>query len=248
MKKIKLLTISFILFYFYIGFAQQDLLNGGNKWLLHHMIIDGNTINVPQSTGLPSYNSGIQFSGTQASDYNFTAGIAGNINAAFDLQGPIVINLDSFTINFPSITLGDCNPNCTLENQYLNTIILGNSNSTRTLDYEIIEESNGNKRLIIDTPEGNKAVHTNYVLSSKKFYKEHVVMYPNPVKNTLFFDFKGFQVKKLSVLSIVGTSIFEKEILSQDNSVDLSFLSPGVYFMKTTYKDGDTFVSKFIKE
>ena len=73
-------------------------------------------------------------------------------------------------------------------------------------------------------------------------------MYPNPIKKKLHFDFKGFSVEKMNVFSLVGSSIFETKISNQENSLDLSFLSPGIYFIKTTYKDGDTHVSRFIKE
>jgi len=46
----------------------------------------------------------------------------------------------------------------------------------------------------------------------------------------------------------MGSSIFETKISHQENSLDLSFFSPGIYFIKTTYTDGDTNVSRFIKE
>lgn len=244
MRKITLPILAF--FCFYLGFAQEELLNNENKWILQHMVIDGTTINISPAP-LPMYNPGIRFSGTNSSNYNFSADVAG-INGAFDLEPPLVITLTSFTIQQPSATLGDCSPNCTLESQYLGTIILGNSAPPRTLDYEIIDEGNGRKKLTITTPEGNIAVHGNYILSVKQFQKKKIVMYPNPVKKKLHFDFKGFSVEKMNVLSIVGTRIFETKISNQENSLDLSFLSPGVYFIKTTFRDGDTSISRFIKE
>lgn len=244
MKKITLPICAF--FCFYLGFAQQELINSENKWLLHHMVIDGTTIDVPQAP-LPMYIPGIRFSGTDSSNYNFSADVAG-INGAFDLEPPLVITPTSFTIQQPSVTLGDCSPNCILESQYLSTIISGNFNPLRTLDYEIIDEGNGRKRLTITTPEGDIAVHGNYILSIKRFDKKNITMYPNPVQKKLYFDFKGYSVEKLNILSVVGSSIFETKISHQQNSLDLSFLKPGIYFMKTTYKDGDTTVSRFIKE
>ncbi len=49
--------------------------------------------------------------------------------------------------------LGAYSSYCTLETQYLSTIIIGNGSTPRTFTYEIIGEGNGNKTLIIDTPE-----------------------------------------------------------------------------------------------
>lgn len=217
-------------------------------WTLHYMVIDGNTINVTQPhPSNPSYHPGIQFVESQPGYYDFYA-TAGDINYAFNSSASLIINPDTFVIQFPSVTLGSCFSYCTLESQYLGIIILGNSSPPRTFDYEIIDEGNGNKTLIIDTPEGNRAVHGNYVLSLKKFRKKNIVMYPNPVKKKLLFDFKGFSVEKIEVLSVVGSTILETKISHQDNSLDVSFLSPGVYFIRTVYKDGDTYISRLIKE
>ncbi len=246
MKKITLSLFAFFCFYF--GFTQEDLIAGGTTWTLHYMVIDGNTINVTQPhPGNPNYHPGIQFVESTPNHYDFSAS-AGDVNVAFNSETSLSFTPDTFTVQNPSVTLALCFLHCTLETQYLGTIILGNSAPPRTFNYEIINEGNGNKTLIIDTPEGNRAVHGNYILSIKQFQKRKIVMYPNPVKKKLYFDFKGFAVEKMNVLSLVGSSIFETKISNQENSLDLSFLSPGVYFIKTTYRDGATSISRFIKE
>lgn len=246
MKKITLPILAF--FCFCIGFAQDDLIAGGTTWTLHSMVIDGNTINVTQPhPGNPNYHPGIQFVESTPNHYDFSAS-AGDINVAFNSEISLSFGSGTFTVQNPSVTLGSCFLHCTLETQYLGTIILGNSAPPRIFNYEIIDEGNGNKTLIIDTPEGNRAVHGNYILSVKQFQEKKIVMYPNPVKKKLYFDFKGISVKKMNVFSVVGTSIFETKISNQENSLDLSFLSPGVYFIKTAYRNGDTSVSRFIKE
>ena len=101
------------------------------------MVIEGTTINVPQAP-LPMYIPGIRFLVTDTSNYNFTANVAG-INSAFDLAPPLAISPTSFTVQQPSVTLGDCSPNCLLESQYSPTIILGNAEPSRTLNYEIVD-------------------------------------------------------------------------------------------------------------
>ncbi|MEM6687221.1 MAG: hypothetical protein AAF617_15675 [Bacteroidota bacterium] len=111
-----------------LGFTQQDLINSGNKWILHYMVINGNTINVASGPGLPMYNPGIQFTGTQPSDYNYAANVGANSNVAFDATGPTTITSVTFTAQFPSVTLGGCF-NCVLESQYLGTIMGGVSST-----------------------------------------------------------------------------------------------------------------------
>lgn len=229
-----------------LGFAQQELINDNNKWILHYMVIDGNTINVANGAGIPNNNAGILFYGAQPSDYNYSADTGPFSNHSFDSEGPIIINADTFIVQSPSATLGACT-NCVLESQYLGTIMLGGT-SPRVFNYDIVDEGNNQKRLTITTPEGNIAVHGNYILSVEKFDQKDIVMYPNPVKKELYFDFKGFQAEKVSILSMVGSTIFERTISPQENTLEVSFLSPGIYILKTTFQDGDKHISRFIKE
>ncbi|EDP95390.1 T9SS type A sorting domain-containing protein [Kordia algicida OT-1] len=241
MKKI---TLPFCLFFCcFFGFSQGDLV--GETWRLHYMEIDGNIINVAPTQGINS--AGIVFAEPSSNYYEFQA-TAGDINYAFNSGNSLTFGTGNFTADFVSVTLGNCLSACTLESQYLYTIMSGSNSSSRVFDYEIIDQGNGEKLLIIDTPEGNRAVHGNFVLSVEKFQKKNIVMYPNPVKKKLYFDFKGFSPEKINILSLVGSSIFEAKVSHQQNAIDLSFLSPGIYFMKTTYKDGDTTVSRFLKE
>ncbi|MEM6721611.1 MAG: T9SS type A sorting domain-containing protein [Bacteroidota bacterium] len=245
MKKTTLFIYALLFSMF--GFAQEELLNSQNKWILHYMVIEGTTINIPPAP-IPIYSPGIIFHGTDPSNYNYSAGVGTMSNTAFDATGPTIINSDTFIAQYPSVTLGACS-NCVLEGQYLGAIMGGVTNTpNRVFNYDIVDEGNGMKRLTITTPEGYIAVHGNYTLSVKKFNQKDIVMYPNPVKKKLFFDFKGFPVEKTTVLSMVGATIFEAKVSPQENTIDLSFLKPGVYFVKTTFKDGDATIARFIKE
>lgn len=243
MKKITPLMC--ILLCFSFGFAQQDLM--GETWQLHYIEINGTTFNVAPTQGIN--HAGITFFESPANFYQFSAS-AGDINNVFNAGGSLTFGTGTFTADFPSITLGNCSHACTLESQYLVTVMLGNGSNPppRTYNYEIIDQGNNEKVLIIDTPEGNRAVHGNFTLSVEKFSKKSIAIYPNPVKKKLHFDFKGFSPEKINVLSIVGTSVFETKISNQQSTLDVSFLTPGIYVMRTSFKDGDTIVSKIIKE
>ncbi len=241
MKKTTLLLCA--LLFCISGFAQQDLID--IPWKLHSMVINGNTINVEPVQGIN--NAGISFYETSPNIYEFQA-TAGDINYVFNPGASLIFNPGTFTVDFVSITLGNCQSACTLESQYLFTIMMGNDNEMRTFNYQVIDLGGGNKQLIIDTPEGNRAVHGNFTLSNKKFDEKKILMYPNPVKKKLFLDLKGYAVERINVLSFVGATVFESKVSQQQNTIDVSFLKPGIYIMKTTFKDGDTTVSQFIKE
>jgi len=69
-----------------------------------------------------------------------------------------------------------------------------------------------------------------------------IIMYPNPVKNMLTID--GFVVKDFVIYSVLGKVVLK---MSNQNTIDVSSLSKGVYFIKVS--DGiNGSTKKFIKE
>jgi len=62
--------------------------------------------------------------------------------------------------------------------------------------------------------------------------KELISFYPNPVVDVIKFNIKNNQINyKVSVINAVGQSVKEIEISYSDNSLDLSTLKKGVYFI-----------------
>lgn len=242
MKKTTLfiLTSMFSLF----GFAQQELLE--HDWKLHYMVIDGVTINVPPPQPFDfDYDPGIQFY-DDFIEYEVTAII--DFNVFSDGLPPVIIDEDSFIVNEPSVTLGDCNY-CLLESQYLGVILFGDGASQRTFGYEIIDGTDDKKTLIITTPEGNTAVHGNYyLLSTDDFEKESITIYPNPAKNKLTINSKEWALEKIEVYSILGSHVLERTGLDPNSSIDVSFLKPGIYFAQITIENGNKHMYQFIKE
>ena len=76
------------------------------------------------------------------------------------------------------------------------------------------------------------------------FINEKIAIYPNPVANTISFDaeLKG---TKVSIFSTTGSSVSEQKVT--DNTVDVSNLKSGIYFM-TFEKDGTKIIKQFIKK
>ncbi|PXY47212.1 TIM-barrel domain-containing protein [Flavobacterium hydrophilum] len=82
-------------------------------------------------------------------------------------------------------------------------------------------------------------------LGQPDFTKEESFIYPNPVGNTLFFstDMAGVNV---SILSPTGSLVLKQKVES-NNSIDVSKLNAGLYFI-TTNKNGTKISRKFIKK
>ena len=73
-------------------------------------------------------------------------------------------------------------------------------------------------------------------------FSNSIIMYPNPVKNMLTID--GLVVKDIVIYSVLGKAVLK---MSNQNTIDVSALSKGVYFIKVS--DGiNASTKKFIKE
>ncbi|MDC8005961.1 T9SS type A sorting domain-containing protein [Aureisphaera galaxeae] len=241
MKKIILLISAMALSV--SGLAQQELLD--YEWTLHYMVINGDTIDVAQPhPSNPSYHPQIEFT---ESSIGFEVYAYISFNYFADALPPTPIDGTTIAIQGPSITLGDCDY-CLLESQYFGTILYGDGAAPRIYEYEIVDGTDGNKTLIINTPEGNSAVHGNFILSTEEFDRSSIAIHPNPAGNVLNIDSNQWSVEKVQVFSLLGKSLFEEKVLNQNNTIDVSSLTSGIYFAQLTFENGRSYVHKFIKD
>ncbi|MEJ6675408.1 MAG: T9SS type A sorting domain-containing protein, partial [Polaribacter sp.] len=74
-----------------------------------------------------------------------------------------------------------------------------------------------------------------------KDFSNSIIIYPNPVKNILTID--GLVVQDVVIYSVLGKEVLK---ISNQNRVNVSSLSKGVYFIKVS--DGiNASTKKFIK-
>ena len=79
-------------------------------------------------------------------------------------------------------------------------------------------------------------------LSTTDFSYNSITIYPNPVNNMITID--GLDVQDVVIYSVHGKAVFK---ISNQNTIDISSLSKGVYFIKVS--DGiNASTKKFIKE
>ena len=71
-------------------------------------------------------------------------------------------------------------------------------------------------------------------------------IYPNPTTNNLYISSKNILIKKMTIYSISGKLIMEQNN-NQNNSIDVSSLLEGVYFIEISSESGKS-VKKFIKK
>jgi len=82
-------------------------------------------------------------------------------------------------------------------------------------------------------------------LSTDDFVKNSIVIFPNPAKNliTIKGEFNG--AENITIFNLIGQKVLEKQIISDEEKIDVSSLSNGVY---TIYFNNIKVGRKFIKE
>ena len=74
-------------------------------------------------------------------------------------------------------------------------------------------------------------------------FNSSVKIYPNPVKNTLHVS--GNTIETVDVYSINGKHILSQQLSTQ--TIDVSNLANGMYFVNLKDANGNTAIKKFIK-
>ncbi|MEW4924543.1 T9SS type A sorting domain-containing protein [Algibacter sp. 2305UL17-15] len=101
--------------------------------------------------------------------------------------------------------------------------------------FDFFFDKNGGTYYIDDLTQSTSAT-----LSTTKFNTSSINMYPNPVKDVIYFG-KDVKTESYKVLNVTGALI--KEVKATQRSLDVSELTAGMYFVAT-----DSGVSKFIKQ
>ncbi len=216
-----------------LGVDAQDSRIFDNTWYLHYMVIDG-VNRVPPT--LPN---------TAYADFFSN----GDLYTAYcpEETGATILTFqsnDEFT--FPGIgwLAGGCyspyssNYNMLYQNfwNYFNSIF----------SYEIIE--NGPLRtLIITNPDMDIAIFGDtIVLENPNFDKPALTVSPNPVSvNLLIAHELASEIHYMEIVSITGQRI--RTITSNFNSIDVTALSPGIYFLRIRDAENGWYVRKFVK-
>lgn len=82
-------------------------------------------------------------------------------------------------------------------------------------------------------------------LSVQDFQKLNFKLYPNPANSTITVAGENIANEKVAIYNLLGQKVYEKELWSTENKIDISFLSKGVYTLKFE-KTKDTV--KFVKQ
>jgi hypothetical protein len=72
-------------------------------------------------------------------------------------------------------------------------------------------------------------------------------IFPNPAGNEInFYSTSNLQISKISLLNVDGAIILTREAFQQ-NKLDISSFSPGIYLMNIAFRDGNVYTVRIIK-
>lgn len=167
-------------------------------------------------------------------DYTFLGeGACNSFEGTFTFPFPNILETTSF-----SSTTADCGIQIhnSFENSYFSFMQGGGY-------FDITSDNNGLK-LYMHTPLMGAAIFQDYPLSTSSFLLNNITLHPNPVKSNLYLNTNTIVLSEIEVFSASGKKVLAKG--GHLNSVDLSSLKSGIYFLKLHTEDAFT-VKKIIK-
>jgi hypothetical protein len=85
------------------------------------------------------------------------------------------------------------------------------------------------------------------VLSISDILNENkILFYPNPANTILFIKTEDISLSQYQIFNSIGQVMKQGKLT--ENSVDVSGLPKGIYFIQLNVKNGQMFNSKFIKD
>jgi len=116
-----------------------------------------------------------------------------------------------------------------------------------------IESAQGNRNPFIDNPYlatliwgGTTAENRWNSLSVNDYNLNQIALYPNPLRgNTLYINTKS--TLSVEIFNIMGKSIINQNISSNNNTINVEYLNNGVYFIKLS-NEFNTVIKKLIKK
>ncbi len=211
-----------------------------NTWFLNYLIIDDEYVFVPQNS--ESFNPSVIFIETLITSQGDYSGDSGcNL---FDGNMSYNASNRELTLLSNTISNNNCsvNENTIFEGLYRDFLL---ENQPQTFSY-ILYIIKGVRILTLGNQDGNWAVYGDELLSITDFSLNKVTIYPNPVSTKLNISSKNTLIENITVYSVLGEKVMELTAKGI-NSIDVSSLSEGLYFLEINTPEGRN-IQKFIKK
>lgn len=235
MKKLLLLIC-------FIGFANntyaQDPALLDNEWFIDYFELDGVTYNNPIVNAIGIINSNMAFETDHAYAIMDPESDSFFAEVTYDPVDP------ALTFFNMGITLPGCYAWCEFASKYFDFLIDDFVQANFT--YEIIDNGDDTQTLIMTRDDGNFAVfQDSKILGLDEQSLSAVRVFPNPTHDLLFIESESEKIEQVAIYDNTGRQIVSTTTV--DNSIDVSNLTRGLYFLEITTENGKA-VERFIKE
>lgn len=240
-----MLNIHFFIFSFFTAtslLAQTQKIDEGS-WFLHNLIINSEN----------NFNPKDIYGDQVVSQFSTLNMLSQSFETYFCDVVSVYIGYDpektTFKVISTATTLG-CGPPDTplIENKFSN-FFSSEVSSMSDFTYQIVEENlDSPKTLTITAPNGDKAIYTRTVLSTKEIFDSIAFIYPNPIKDVMFIEF--FNKSKIfdaQIYDFTGKLVLN-QILQNSNSINTEKLVSGMYIILIKDSLGNGFQKKFVKQ
>ena len=78
-----------------------------------------------------------------------------------------------------------------------------------------------------------------------QYIKDNLILYPNPANQELNISTEGLTIDKVAIYTLTGQQVYA--IRSKSESIDISFLHPGMYIVEVAV-EGRKFRRKLVVE
>lgn len=200
------------------------------------------------------------YNGKYTNDYEYIEGI-GDLDACNGLDGNITIGEQTFTYFYVITDAFPQIPRC-LSGTPSETFSRSNGELVSFIDAD-----NDGYILEIDCDDSNAAIHPNsqeianndidencdgmdeITTSISTISPQELLIYPNPVGTMLYLESSSSSSVKIMIYNALGKLVLQENIekLENSQSIKVSSLEIGLYYLIIQEKEGYTFTQKFIK-
>ncbi|MEZ4778165.1 MAG: T9SS type A sorting domain-containing protein [Flavobacteriaceae bacterium] len=231
MKKIFVLA----LFFFSLDGIAQDPRLFDNEWSLTELIVNGNSINIPNSSEINTVD--LIFEGNPNSLYSLACNSIRTDITSFSNS--------SFIIDNWYMLFYECYLQSTFdfEVSYFEDFFRFLENNV-PFTYSLEELPNDAIRLTITNNNGDVAIYGNPALAiESSFLNNNFIFYPNPVDDFLKITTPPASLH-YKIYSLSGKQLKQGDY--PETGIDTSSFAPGIYFLAVILDKGSIFI-KFIK-
>jgi len=151
---------------------------------------------------------------------------------------------DLLTMNSFDATLNLCDYQ---EHNEFETVYFNFFANPNIIDYSIVYDTNGDENLYLESSSGVIFHYRNsqIIFSVNDIELFNINLFPNPVSGELFISSENTVVENIVVYSINGKILLET--VNETNSINVSALSKGIYFIELSSSEGKS-IQRFIKK